>query len=100
MRIVHFSFIVVTVNLSLLISTDDEVILKETVKRINSSVQNLSDKQKQVFTLRQHGELSFKEIAKIMNEPMNTVLSHMRYAVKKIKKQLDEENETIRASAI
>ena len=81
-------------------SPDDEVVLKETVIRINNSVQKLSDKQKQVFTLRQHGELSFKEIAKIMNEPLNTVLSHMRYAVKKIKKQLDEENETRRASAI
>ena len=44
--------------------------------------------------------MSFKEIAESMNEPLNTVLSHMRYAVKKIKKQIEEENEPRTKTAI
>jgi len=79
---------------------DEIVINREMVNRINESVENLSEKQKAVFLLRQHGEMSFKEIAKTTKEPINTVLSHMRYAVKKIKKQLDGENETRQKSVI
>lgn len=79
---------------------DELVIKKEIVARINDSVENLSERQKAVFLLRQHGEMSFKEIAKTTKEPINTVLSHMRYAVKKIRKQLDGENETRKTSVI
>jgi len=72
---------------------DEEIIKKETIDMINDSVNNLSEKQKTVFLLRQHGELTFKEIANTMNEPLNTVISHMHYAVKKIKKQIEYKNE-------
>jgi RNA polymerase sigma-70 factor (ECF subfamily) len=72
---------------------EDQLIEKETIDRINQSVAHLSEKQRAVFLLRQNGEMSFKEIAESMNEPINTVLSHMRYAIKKIKKQLEKENE-------
>ncbi len=81
-------------------SPEEKVIKDEVVERINKSVNTLSEKQKTVFLLRQHGELSFKEIATIMNEPLNTVLSHMHYAVKKIKKQFDKQNETRKESII
>jgi RNA polymerase sigma-70 factor (ECF subfamily) len=80
-------------NDTLSVSPEEDLIKKERVDRINNSIEYLSEKQKRVFLLRQHGELSFKEIAEATNEPINTVLSHMRYAVKKIKKQLEEENE-------
>ena len=89
------------VNNQIHVSGPDEIIIKEElILRINNSVENLSEKQKMVFLLRQHGEMSFKEIAKTTNEPINTVLSHMRYAVKKIKKQLDGKNETRQKSVI
>jgi len=35
----------------------------------------LPEKQRRVFLLRQHGEVSFKEIAEWTGEPLNTVLS-------------------------
>lgn len=79
---------------------DEDVIKEETITMINKSVENLSEKQKMVFMLRQQSEMSFKEIAKTTKEPINTVLSHMRYAVKKIRKQLDGENETRQKSVI
>jgi RNA polymerase sigma-70 factor (ECF subfamily) len=64
---------------------------KESYKMIMDAVNDLPNKQKNVFLLRQHGGLSFKEIAKEMDQPLNTVLGHMHYAVSKIKKKLSEE---------
>ena len=68
------------------------VVAGETMHLIQQAVNALPEKQKRVFLLRQHGGLAFKEIAKITNEPLNTVLGHMHYSVKKIKKALREEN--------
>lgn len=79
---------------------EDELIARETFEKVNKSISILSEKQKAVFLLRQNGEMSFKEIAESMNEPLNTVLSHMRYAVRKIKKQIEEENEPRTKTAI
>lgn len=61
-------------------------------KMLNEALSNLSEKQKEVFLLRQHGEMSFKEIAAFTDQPINTVLSHMSYAVKKLKRILRKEN--------
>ncbi len=65
---------------------------KEAREILLEAVDALSDKQKQVFLLRQHGELSFREIAELTEQPLNTVLSHMHYSVKKIRKILREKN--------
>jgi RNA polymerase sigma-70 factor (ECF subfamily) len=78
----------------------DELVVKERMEIINNSIENLSEKQKSVFLLRQHGEMTFKEIAEATNQPINTVISHMHYAVKKIKKQLAIEDEPKRKSVI
>ncbi len=78
----------------------DEIIMKETVEIINSSINTLSQKQKTVFLLRQHGNLTFKEIADTTSESINTVISHMHYAVKKIKKLIEKENEPRRKTAV
>lgn len=63
-----------------------ELIGKETEEKISKAVDTLPVKQREVFLLRINGELTFKEIAAITGEPLNTVLSHMHYSVKKIKK--------------
>lgn len=64
----------------------------ETKNILAGALNALSDKQKNVFLLRQYGELSFKEIAETTGEPLNTVLSHMHYAVKKLRKILRDKN--------
>lgn len=69
----------------------DIIVTKELKEKIDRTVDMLPEKQKQVFVMRQFSDLSFKEISKIMNEPLNTVLSHMHYAVKKIKIALGNE---------
>jgi RNA polymerase sigma-70 factor, ECF subfamily len=70
-----------------------ELTKNETHTMIEKAIAALSAKQKEVFLLRLYGELSFKEIVELTKEPMNTVLSHMHYSVKKIKKLLGNENE-------
>jgi RNA polymerase sigma-70 factor (ECF subfamily) len=66
---------------------------KETNELVMAAVNQLSEKQKQVFLLRQHSGMTFKEIAKEMDQPINTVLAHMHYAVLKIRKKLSKEYE-------
>jgi len=68
-----------------------EMVITEGRIALQKEVENLPEDQRRVFLLRQQGELSFKEIAEVMNQPLNTVLSHMHYAVKKLKRCLNEE---------
>jgi RNA polymerase sigma-70 factor, ECF subfamily len=68
------------------------IVANETNEIINKFIKNLPEKQKHVFLLRQHGDMSFKEISELTNEPLNTVLGHMHYAVKKLRKLLKEEH--------
>ncbi|MCX6169533.1 MAG: RNA polymerase sigma factor [Ignavibacteriales bacterium] len=70
-----------------------EFIKNETNTLIEKAIVTLSTKQKEVFLLRLYGEMSFKEISELTKEPLNTVLSHMHYSVKKIKKLLGNDNE-------
>ena len=46
---------------------------------------SLQPEQKEVFLLREEAELSFKEIAEIQQCSIGTVLSRMRYALKKLR---------------
>ena len=64
---------------------------KETNELVMDAVSTLSEKQKQVFFLRQHSGMTFKEISKVTNQPLNTVLGHMHYAVSGIRKKLSKE---------
>ena len=52
---------------------------------INAALDSLQPEQKEVFLLREEGELSFKEIAEIQQCSLGTVLSRMRYALKKLR---------------
>ena len=64
---------------------------KETNELVMAAVSTLSEKQKQVFLLRQHSDMTFKEISEATNQPLNTVLGHMHYAVSGIRKKLSKE---------
>lgn len=66
----------------------DKLHNNEIRKQIIKAVDKLSEKQKNVFLLRIHSGMSFKEIAEVTGESLNTVLSHMRYAVIKLKKYM------------
>lgn len=70
-----------------------ELVNAEMKKRIIKAVDSLPVKQKEVFLLRLNSRMSFKEISELTKEPLNTVLSHMHYSVKKIKRIIENENE-------
>jgi RNA polymerase sigma-70 factor (ECF subfamily) len=70
----------------------DSIETKELSEIINKKIDLLSTKQKRVFLLRQHSGMTFKEISELTGDSINTVLSHMNYAVKKIRSSLKEEN--------
>lgn len=63
---------------------------EEILKIIENEIDRLPVKQKEVFLLRQHGEMTFSEIAVLTNQPLNTVLSHMHYAVNRLKRVFKE----------
>jgi len=55
---------------------------------INEAIKTLDPMQREVFLLRELGDVPFKEIAQIMNCPINTALGRMRLALKNIRKEL------------
>lgn len=70
----------------------EKLVEKETQELLERAVMKLPDKQKEVFLLRKNGEMTFKEIAELMDESINTVLGHMHYAVKKLRTAIEVEN--------
>lgn len=56
------------------------------------AIDKLPDKQKMVVMLKVYQELTFEEISQILNCPLSTVLSRMRYAVRKLRTELEEDN--------
>jgi len=75
------------------ITPHTELVALETRLSLERVVDALPENQKRVFLLRQHSNMPFKEIASVLNQPLNTVLGHMHYAVKKLKESLREGNE-------
>jgi len=55
---------------------------------INEAIKILDPMQREVFLLRELGDVPFKEIAEIMKCPINTALGRMRLALKNIRKEL------------
>lgn len=70
----------------------DKLEIEEQKILLQNALDNLTKQQKEVFLLRQAGELKFSEIAELTKQPLNTVLSHMNYGMKKLKKILREES--------
>lgn len=56
---------------------------------VEKALSQLPAEQKEVFMLRQE-QMSFKEIAEVQNCSINTVLGRMQYAIRNLRKQLNE----------
>lgn len=54
------------------------------------SVEALPEEQRLVFVLQEMQGLTFKEIAEMTGEPINTLISRKRYAVQQLKRQLQK----------
>lgn len=75
---------------SLIAETDvaDEIIRAENSAAVLESLKALREIERVVVTQRYYGELSFAEIAKTNGLKLNTVLSHHRRALGKLRPQL------------
>ncbi len=60
----------------------------ETLTRIRQALLNLRPEEKEVFLLRQNGELTYEEIAHLRRCPLGTVKTQMRTALEKLRKVL------------
>lgn len=70
----------------------DRNIERQELKQIlNNAINRLSNEQKEVFLLREHTDLTFKEIAELLNRPLNTVLAQMKCALLNLRKILTKE---------
>ncbi len=61
---------------------------KEALSLLEKAVASLPWEQRQVFLLREEAGLSFKEISEELGVSINTALSRMHYAVKKLQNHL------------
>ena len=59
-------------------------------ERVAAAIENLPDDQREVFMMRQFGGLSFKQIGEAVGAPENTVKSRMRYALEKLRGDLQD----------
>ena len=71
---------------------EDTVIKKEQKAWLEQAVEQLPQEQKQVVLMRLFGQLPFKEIARVVNCPLNTVLGRMHYALKNLRKMTEQEH--------
>ncbi len=61
---------------------------KESMQQLRSAVLDLREEEKEVFLLRQNGDLTYEEIAIIRGCPVSTVKTQMRSALDKLRKVL------------
>jgi RNA polymerase sigma-70 factor (ECF subfamily) len=69
---------------------DRAAIGKQLQAHIRAAVEALPEDQREVFLMRQVGELPFKDIAEIVGVSENTVKSRMRYALERLQGALAE----------
>jgi RNA polymerase sigma-70 factor, ECF subfamily len=70
--------------------SDRKSVNKELHETMQRAIAALSDEQREVFLMREFLDLPFKQIAEVVGVPENTVKSRMRYALEKLRLELDE----------
>lgn len=61
---------------------------RESLEQLRLALVHLRPEEKEVFLLRQNGELTYEQIAEISNRPVGTVKTQMRSALQKLRKIL------------
>jgi RNA polymerase sigma-70 factor (ECF subfamily) len=61
---------------------------RESLQQLRDALKCLRPEEKEVFLLRQNGELTYEQIAELHNRPVGTVKTQMRSALQKLRKVL------------
>jgi len=72
-------------------SPSDTLEHKETLERLRQALRELRPEEKEVFLLRQNGDLTYEEIAVMRRTPVGTVKTQMRAALHKLRRVLNEQ---------
>ena len=68
-------------------------ILNEEMEMLSNAMAKLPYEQREVVTLYMHGDMTFRQIAKIQNSSINTVQGRYRYGLNKLRSLLNGEME-------
>ncbi len=61
------------------------------LRRLREAMETLSESDREVVELRHHAQMSFKQIAELMDEPIGTLLARHHRALRKLKELLGGE---------
>ncbi len=78
-------------------AVDRNVIGHELRGKLEAAIAKLSDEQREVFLMREMLDMPFKDIAEVVGCPENTVKSRMRYALEKLREDLEEDADLAKA---
>ncbi|MCA9676794.1 MAG: RNA polymerase sigma factor [Kofleriaceae bacterium] len=78
-------------------ASDRKSVNKQLHETMQRAIGGLSDEQREVFLMREFLDMPFKQIAEVVGVPENTVKSRMRYALEKLRLELDEYKDLAKA---
>lgn len=79
------------------LGADRQAISRQLHVTLQRAIATLPEEQREVFLLREMQDLPFKEIGEIVGVPENTVKSRMRYALEKLRMELEEYKDLAKA---
>jgi RNA polymerase sigma-70 factor (ECF subfamily) len=74
-------------------ASDRKTVNKQLHEQMQRAIASLGEEQREVFLMREFLDMPFKQIADVVGVPENTVKSRMRYALEKLRLELDEYKE-------
>lgn len=77
--------------------SDRKAISRQLHVTLHRAINTLPGEQREVFLMREFQNLPFKEIGEIIGVPENTVKSRMRYALEKLRMELEEYKDLAKA---
>ncbi|HEX2687685.1 MAG TPA: RNA polymerase sigma factor [Kofleriaceae bacterium] len=79
-------------------ASDRQSANKQLHATMQRAIHALSEEQREVFLMREFLDMPFKQIADVVGVPENTVKSRMRYALEKLRLELDEYKDVAKAA--
>ena len=79
-------------------ASDRKTVNKALYARLQGAIASLGEEQREVFLMREFLDMPFKQIAEVVGVPENTVKSRMRYALEKLRLDLDEYKDRAKAA--
>jgi RNA polymerase sigma-70 factor (ECF subfamily) len=79
-------------------ASDRKSVNKQLHQTMQRAIEALSEDQREVFLMREFLDMPFKQIADVVGVPENTVKSRMRYALEKLRLELDEYKDVAKAA--